>query len=55
LATPATSAPAKRLFIIAGQTTSNEGACFLPENTEKLLFLRENWGKVEAFIQKEQK
>ncbi len=38
---PATSAPAERVFSVAGITIANDQARLLPENANKLLFLRE--------------
>ena len=41
LAIPATSAPAERVFSLAGITIANDRARLLPENANELLFLRE--------------
>jgi len=51
LAIPATSAPSERLFSVAGLTISNSRASLLPENAEAVIFLHDNWGKIENWMQ----
>ena len=50
LAIPATSAPSERLFSVAGITIANDRARMLPERADKVIMLRENMVRVDAWI-----
>lgn len=49
LAIQATSAPAERLFSVAGLTIANGRAGLLPDNAAMLIFLHENLKKARAW------
>jgi hypothetical protein len=52
LAQPATSASSERLFSSAGLTIAKDRASIDPDNAEDLIFLKENWEEVIAWIKK---
>lgn len=49
LAIQATSAPAERLFSVAGLTIANDRASLLPDNAAMLIFLHENLERARAW------
>ena len=52
LAQPATSASSERLFSSAGLTIAKDRASIDPDNAEDLIFLKENWEEVIAWMKK---